>query len=240
MSRTITMGRDLKKCRKERKKLQEENLVLKQQIENMSSFSRDRISTLRIEGNEKLKPARYYTADGVLDDLGIDAWEKLGDARRAAKEGKTQGGRRKTRKRTTSAGRKRRKKTKKKRHIITRKNKKKRRRKTKKRRKGGMPKGPAPKKSGLLPPNKGVIKPKHIRLQQLKKGLTRSPTVRNLQQLRKFKPKFKPIAKETEEQSKMDEDLDSELSNIFGNMTTPTEGSRRHDMEKTLASPKPE
>ena len=97
MSRTITMGRDLKKCRKDRKKLQEENLALKQQIENMSSFSRDRISTLRSEGNGKLKPDRYYTADGVLDDLGIDAWEKLGDARRAAKEGKTQGGRRKTR-----------------------------------------------------------------------------------------------------------------------------------------------
>ena len=242
MTRTIRMGRDLKKCRKERLQLQEKNTALKQQIENMSSFSRDRISTLRREGDGKLKSARYYTADGVLDDLGIDAWERLGDARRVAKQGaqKTQGGKRKTRKRRSRAGRKRRKKTKKKRHIITRKNKKKRRRKTKKRRKGGMPKGPAPKKSGLLPPNKGVIKPKHIRLQQLKKGLTRSPTVRNLQQLRKFKPKFKPIAKETEEQSKMDEDLDSELSNIFGNMTTPTEGSRRHDMEKTLASPKPE
>ena len=71
-----------------------------------------------------------------------------------------------------------------------------------------------------------------------KKGLTRSPTVRNLQQL----TKFKPIAKEreTEEQSKMDEDWDSELSNIFGNMQTPTEGSRNHNMEKTFASPKPE
>lgn len=237
MSRTIRMGKDLKKCRKERKQLQEENADLKQQIENMSSFSRDRISTLRREGNDKLKPPRYYTADGVLDDLGIDAWEKLGDARREAKQGaqKTQGGRRKTRKRRSRAGRKRRKKTKKKRHIITRKNKRKRRRRTKKRRKGGMPKGPAPKKSGLLPPNKGVIKPKHKRLKELKKGLTRSPTVRNLQQLRKFKP----IAKETEEQSKMDEDLDSELSNIFGNMQTPTEASRSHDSQKTLESPKP-
>ena len=239
MSRTIRMGKDLKKCRKERKLLQEENASLKQQIENMSSFSRDRISTLRREGDDKLKSARYYTADGVLDDLGIYAWEKLGRDRREAKQGaqKTQGGRRKTRKRRSRAGRKRRKKTKKKRHIITRKNKRKRRRRTKKRRKGGMPKGPAPKKSGLLPSNKGVIKPKHIRLEQLKKGLKRSPTVRNLRQLRKFKP----IAK-TEGQSKMDEDedLDTELSNIFGNMQTPTEGSRSHNMEKTLSSPKPE
>ena len=106
MSRTITMGRDLKKCRKERKNLQEENLALKQQIKNMSSFSRDRISTLRTEGNQKLKPARYYTADGVLDDLGIDAWKNLGDARRAAKQGaqKTQGGRRKTRKKRGGMG----------------------------------------------------------------------------------------------------------------------------------------
>lgn len=238
MSRTIRMGKDLKKCRKERKQLQERNLVLKQQIENMSSFSRDRISTLRREGDGKLKPNRYYTADGVLDDLGVDAWEKLGDARRLAKEGaqKRQGGKRKTRKiRSSSAGRKRRKKTKKKRHIITRKNKRKRRRRTKKRKRGGMPKGPAPKKTGLLLPNKGVIKPKHRRLKELKRGLTRSPTVRNLQQLRKFKP----IAKETEEQSKMDEDLDTELSNIFGNMQSPTEGSRSHNMEKTLSSPKP-
>ena len=333
------MGKDLKKCRKERKQLQEENLALKQQIENMSSFSRDRISTLRSEGNSGFKPDRYYTADGVLED--INKWERLGRERRTAKQGaqKTHGGRRKTRKkrggmgvpnfykervdrqeearqwklnrkmivakkehdakkqakikkqlqksfkrqeyyhtpgdaknkdaivnfqirkaipeiekaeregrlvprktrkRATSAGSKRRKKTKKKRHIITRKNKRKRRKRTKKRKRGGMPKGPAPKKSGLLPHNKGVIKPKHIRLQQLKKGLTRSPTVRNLQQLRKFKPKFKPIAKETEEQSKMDEDLDSELSNIFSNMQTPTEGSRSHNMEKTLSSPKPE
>jgi len=237
MSRTIRMGKDLKKCRKERKQLQEKNTALKQQIKNMSSFSRDRISTLRREGDGKLKSARYYTADGVLDDLGIDSWERLGDARRVAKQGaqKTQGGKRKTRKRRSRAGRKSRKKTKKKRHIITRKNKRKRRRGTKKRRKGGMPKGPAPKKSGLLPPNRGVIKPKHRRLKELKKGLTRSPTVRNLQQLRKFKP----IAKETEEQSKMDGNLDSELSNIFGNMRTPTEGSRSHDSQKTLESPKP-
>ena len=139
---------------------------------------------------------------------------------------KTQGGKRKTRKRESRAGRKRRKKTKKKRHIITRKNKRKRRRRTKKEGKVECLRT-CSKKSGLLPPNKGVIKPKHIRLQQLKKGLTRSPTVRNLQQLRKFKPKFKPLAKETEEQSKMDEDLDTELSNIFGNMQTPTEGSTR-------------
>ena len=129
----------------------------------------------------------------------------------------------------------RRKNKKKKRHIITRKKKRKRRRRTKKRRKGGMPKGPAPKKSGLLPPNKGVIKPKHIRLKQLKKGLKRSPTVRNLRQLRKFKP----IAKETEEQSNMDEDL----SNIFGNMKTPTVGERSQNTEKMFSSkietPKP-
>ena len=122
---------------------------------------------------------------------------------------------------------------KKKRHIITRKNKRKRRRRTKKRRKGGMPKGPAPKKSGLLPPNRVVIKPKHRRLNELR-GLTRSKTVRNLQQLKKFKP----IAKE-QEQSEMGEDLDSELSTIFGNMQTPTEGSRSHNSKKTLLSPKP-
>ena len=84
MSRTIRMGKDLKKCRKERKQLQEENLALKQQIENMSSFSRDRISTLSREGNDKLKPPRYYTADGVLED--INKWERLG-GRRTAKQG---------------------------------------------------------------------------------------------------------------------------------------------------------
>lgn len=98
-----------------------------------------------------------------------------------------------------------------------------------------MPKGPAPKKSGLLPLNRGVIKPKHRRLKELKKELTRSPTVRNLKQLKKFKP----IAKETEEQSNRDKDLDTELSNIFGNMQTPTEGARSHNIEKTLSSPKP-
>ena len=220
MTRTIRMGRDLKKCRKERLQLQEKNTALKQQIENMSSFSRDRISTLRREGDGKLKSARYYTADGVLDDLGIDAWERLGDARRVAKQGaqKTQGGKRKTRKRRSRAGRKRRKKTKKKRHIITRKNKRKRRRRTKKRRKGGMPKGPKPKKSGLLPPNRGVIKPKHKRLKELKKGLTRSPTVRNLRQLHTKREKFKPIAKEreTEGQSKMDEDEDLDTEDLYG------------------------
>ena len=233
------MGRDLRKCKKERKQLKEENASLKQQIENLTSFSRERISTLRREGDGKLKPDSYYTADGVLNDLGIDAWRRLGDARRAAKEGekKTQGGKRKTRKRRSRAGRKRRKKTKKKRHIITRKNKRKRRRRTKKRRKGGMPKGPKPKKSGLLPPNIGVIKPKHRRLKELKEGLKRRPTVRSLKQLKKFKPI------EKEEQSKMnmdDEDLDTELSDIFGNMQTPTEGARSHNMEKTLSSPKPE
>ena len=135
----------------------------------------------------------------------------------------------------------RRKKTrrkKKKRHIITRKKKRKRRRRrTKKKRKGGMPKGPAPKKTGLLLPNKGVIKPKHRRLKELKRGLTRSPTVRNLQQLIKFKPIAKETETETEEQSQID--TDSELINIFENMQTPTEGSRRHNVKKTLSSPKP-
>ena len=126
-------------------------------------------------------------------------------------------------KRSASAGRKRRRKTKKNMHIITRKNKRKRRRRTKKRKKGGMPKGPAPKKSGLLPPNTGVIKPKHIRLRQLKKGLTR-----NLKQLTKFKP--------IEEKSKMNKDLDSELSNIFGNMKTPTVGDRSQNTEKMFSS----
>ncbi len=112
---------------------------------------------------------------------------------------------------------------KKKRHIITRKNKRKRRRRTKKRKRGGMPKGPKPKKSGLLPPNKGVIKPK-----PKKSGLTRSPTVRNLQQLKNFKT----IAKKTEEQSNIDEDL----SNIFGNMNTPTFGERSQNTEKMFSS----
>ena len=225
------MGKDLKKCRKE-------NATLKQKIENLTSFSRDRVSTIRREGDGKLKSLSYYTADSLLKDLDLDDWERLGDARRAVKQGaqKRQGGKRKTRKRRSRAGRKRRKKTKtkKKRHIITRKNKRKRRRRTKKRKRGGMPKGPKPKKSGLLPPKQGVIKPKHIRLRQLKKGLTRSPTVRNLQQL----TKFKPIAKEreTEEQSKMDEDLDNELSNIFGNMNTPTDGERSQNTEKMFSS----
>ena len=125
---------------------------------------------------------------------------------------------------------------KKKRHIITRKKKRKRRR-TKKRKRGGVKtkRSAFTKKSGLLPPNKGVIKPQHRRLKELKKRLTRSPTIKNLQQLKNFKP----ISKKTEEQSKMDEDSDSELSNIFGNMQTPTEGSRSHDSKKTLASPKP-
>lgn len=133
----------------------------------------------------------------------------------------------------------RRKQKKKKRHIITRKKKRKRRRRrrTKKKRKGGMPKGPAPKKTGLLLPNKVVIKPKHRRLKELKRGLTRSPTVRNLQQLIKFKPIAKETETETEEQSQID--TDSELINIFENMQTPTEGSRRHNMKKTLSSPKP-
>ena len=79
--------------------------------------------------------------------------------------------------------------------------------------------------------------------QTLKRSrLARSPSVRrHLNKMsNRVSPKFKPIAKETEEQSKMDEDLDSELSNIFGNMQTPTEGSRSHDSAKTLASPKPE
>lgn len=137
---------------------------------------------------------------------------------------------------------------KKKRHIITRKNKRKRRRRTKKRKRGGVKtKSAFTKSSGLLP-NRGVIKPlqhkrlkkplQHKRLKELKKRLTRSPTIKNLQQLKNFKP----IAKKTEEQSNehSDSDSDSELSTIFHNMQTPTEGSREHNSEKTLLSPKPD
>ena len=132
---------------------------------------------------------------------------------------------------------------KKKRHIITRKKKRKRRR-TKKRKRGGVKtkKSAFTKKSGLLHPNRGVIKQQqHRRLKELKQRLKRSPTIKNLQQ-----PKnFKPIAKKTEEQSKMDEDSDSdsELSNIFGNMKTPTVGERSQNTEKMFSSkietPKP-
>ena len=129
---------------------------------------------------------------------------------------------------------------KKKRHIITRKNKRKRRRRTKKRKRGGVKtkRSAFTKRSGLLP-NRGVIKPpQHKRLKELKKRLTRSPTMKNLQQLKNFKP----IAKKTEEQSNehSDSDSDSELTSIFHNMQTPTEGSRKHNSEKTLLSPKPD
>jgi len=132
---------------------------------------------------------------------------------------------------------------KKKRHIITRKNKRKRRRRTKKRKRGGVKtkRSAFTKRSGLLPPNRGVINPpQHKRLKELKKRLTRSPTIKNLQQLKNFKP----IAKKTEEQSNehsdSDSDSDSELTTIFHNMQTPTEGSREHNSEKTLLSPKPD
>ena len=142
------------------------------------------------------------------------------------------GGRRKTR----------RKKNKKKRHIITRKNKRKRRRRTKKKRKGGMPKHSGKLLHNRVAALKNPIASKIGKKTLKRSRLARSPSVRrHLNKMsNRVSPKFKPIAKETEEESKMDEDLDSELSNIFGNMQTPTEGSRSHDSEKTLASPKPE
>ena len=215
------MGKDLKKCRKEKKQLQERNLVLKQQIENMSSFSRDRISTLRREGDGNLKSNRYYTADGVLDDLGVDAWEKLGDARRLAKEGaqKRQGGKRKTRRksggglvtrktrkiRSSSAGRKRRKKTKKKRHIITRKNKRKRRRRTKKRKRGGMPKQGKPVKKRLEAVKKSTIGTSRDKFKKRNKKvrfrpLSRSGSVRSgLNAMDMFKSKIRSEQQEQEQ-----------------------------------------
>lgn len=207
MSRTITMGRDLKKCRIERKQLQKENANLKQQIENMSSFSRGRISTLINEENNTLKPDRYYTAEGVLED--INKWERLGRERRAAKEGKTQGGKRKTRKRRTRAGRKRRKKTKKKRHIITRKNKRKRRRRTKKRRKGGMPKysgKPINNRVAELR-NKSVLRKPSKALKLKKVRFARSPSVRS--SLNIMSNRSSPATKMFESTS-----LDTQMANL--------------------------
>ena len=106
MSRTITMGRHLRKCRKERQQLKEENAALKQKMFEMTSFSRGRIAELSRAGDSKSKPASYYTADAVLRDLGLGA-QKQGDLGLGAQK---QGGRRKTRKKKRSRKKKRRRK----------------------------------------------------------------------------------------------------------------------------------
>ena len=106
MSRTITMGRHLRKCRKERQQLKEENAALKQKIFEMTSFSRGRIAELSRAGDSKSKPASYYTADAVLRDLGLGA-QKQGDLGLGAQK---QGGRRKTRKKKRTRKKKNRRK----------------------------------------------------------------------------------------------------------------------------------
>ena len=106
MSRTITMGRHLRKCRKERQQLKEENAALKQKMFEMTSFSRGRIAELSRAGDGKSKPASHYTADAVLRDLGLGA-QKQGDLGLGAQK---QGGRRKTRKKKRSRKKKRRRK----------------------------------------------------------------------------------------------------------------------------------
>ena len=100
------MGRHLRKCRKERQQLKEENAALKQKMFEMTSFSRGRIAELSRAGDSKSKPASYYTADAVLRDLGLGA-QKQGDLGLGAQK---QGGRRKTRKKKRSRKKKRRRK----------------------------------------------------------------------------------------------------------------------------------
>ena len=117
MSRTITMGRHLRKCRKERQQLKEENAALKQKMFEMTSFSRGRIAELSRAGDSKSKPASYYTADAVLRDLELGA-QKQGDLGLGAQK---QGGRRKTRKKKRTRKKKNRRK----------------RRKTRRKRRGG-------------------------------------------------------------------------------------------------------
>ena len=107
MSRTITMGRHLRKCRKERQQLKEENAALKQKMFEMTSFSRGRIAELSRAGDGKSKPASHYTADAVLKDLGLLGAQKQGDLGLGAQK---QGGRRKTRKKKRSRKKKRRRK----------------------------------------------------------------------------------------------------------------------------------
>ena len=117
MSRTITMGRHLRKCRKERQQLKEENAALKQKMFEMTSFSRGRIAELSRAGDGKSKPASHYTADAVLKDLGLLGAQKQGDLGLGAqKQGdmglgaQKQGVRRKTRKKKRSRKKKRRRK----------------------------------------------------------------------------------------------------------------------------------
>ena len=107
MSRTITMGRHLRKCRKERQQLKEENAALKQKMFEMTSFSRGRIAELSRAGDGKSKPASHYTADAVLKDLGLLGAQKQGDLGLGAQK---QGGRRKTRKKKRTRKKKNRRK----------------------------------------------------------------------------------------------------------------------------------
>ena len=117
MSRTITMGRHLRKCRKERQQLKEENAALKQKMFEMTSFSRGRIAELSRAGDGKSKPASHYTADAVLKDLGLLGAQKQGVLGLGAqKQGdlglgaQKQGGRRKTRKKKRTRKKKNRRK----------------------------------------------------------------------------------------------------------------------------------
>ena len=139
------------------------------------------------------------------------------------------GGRRKTR----------RKKNKKKRHIITRKNKRKRRRRTKKKRKGGT--------KGKVPPSltKRVLhrikkKPKTEAFTKKRRSALKLPSkLRKMTQRPRDRKSvsFMPIQiTEENTEEKKDMDVDGELANLFSALPTPTEASRTHNSEKTLAS----
>ena len=141
------------------------------------------------------------------------------------------GGRRKTR----------RNKTKKKRNIITRKNKRKRRRKTKKRKAGTKGKAPPSLTKKVLdrikkkPKTQAFIKKRRSALKlpsKLRKMTQRSRDRKSVS--------FMPI-QNTEEntEEKKDMDVDNELANLFSALPTPTEASRTHNSEKTLASSPP-
>ena len=139
------------------------------------------------------------------------------------------GGRRKTR----------RKKNKKKRHIITRKNKRKRRRRTKKKRKGGT--------KGKVPPSltKRVLhrikkNPKTEAFTKKRRSALKLPSkLRKMTQRPRDRKSvsFMPIQiTEENTEEKKDMDVDGELANLFSALPTPTEASRTHNSEKTLAS----
>ena len=55
-----------------------------------------------------------------------------------------------------------------------------------------------------------------------------------------FEPTFVPITiPEGNTEEKKDMDVDVELANLFRALPSPTEGSRRHNSEKTLTSSPP-